>query len=97
MRFRRRNVMALGDLICGNPGVQQPAEGEEPAFFVYRSSSYLTEFFQDLDTEWRHDGSTRNWWVAGRGARRSGGRARSRTRCADRPEGARLHVETDRG
>lgn len=44
-------------MICGNP---RPEEG----FFVYRSSSYLTRFFQDCDTEHVHDGSTRNQWVS---------------------------------
>ena len=32
--------------------------------FPYRSSSYITEFFQDCDTDYRHNGSTRNYWVA---------------------------------
>lgn len=64
MKFKRRNVMDLADLICGNLGVSQPNDGEALAYFQYRSSSYLTMFFEDLDTDWRHDGSTRNWWVA---------------------------------
>jgi hypothetical protein len=34
------------------------------SFFRYRSSSLLTEFFQDCDTNYTHDGSTRNYWVA---------------------------------
>jgi hypothetical protein len=25
---------------------------------------YITEFFQELDTDWTHDGSTRHRWVA---------------------------------
>lgn len=49
--------MAIADMICGN------FKAEE-SFFVYRSSSYLTRFFQDCDTEYAHDGSTRNYWVA---------------------------------
>ncbi|HEV7910470.1 MAG TPA: hypothetical protein VGP28_05150 [Methylocella sp.] len=36
----------------------------EQSFFPYRSSSYLTEFFRDCDTDYEHDGSTRNYWVA---------------------------------
>jgi len=32
--------------------------------FRYRSSSYLTEFFQDCDTDHTHDGTTRQYWVA---------------------------------
>lgn len=63
MKFRRRNLEALADLICGNPG-SADAEAGEPKYFPYRSSWYITEFFQDLGTEWRHDGSTRYSWVA---------------------------------
>jgi hypothetical protein len=68
MKFRRRNSEALGDLVCGNLGSNDPdyerAPGVEPKYFPYRSSSYITEFFQELDTDWTHDGSTRNRWVA---------------------------------
>lgn len=64
MRFRRRNSEALADLICGNLGAHDPAAGEDPKYFPYRSSSYITEFFQELDTGWVHDGSTRHRWVA---------------------------------
>lgn len=64
MRFRRRNLEALGDLICGNLGSDDPGAGGQPRYFPYRSSMYITEFFQDLDTEWTHDGSTRHRWVA---------------------------------
>ncbi len=64
MKFKRRNVEALADLVCGNLGADHPAPGEQPRYFPYRSSMYLTEFFQELDTDWRHDGSTRHRWVA---------------------------------
>lgn len=64
MKFKRRNAAALADLICGNLGSDNPGFGETPKYFPYRSSSYITEFFADLDTEWVHDGSTRQWWVA---------------------------------
>lgn len=64
MRFRRRNLEALGELICGNLGSDDPSSGKEPPYFPYRSSSYITGFFQELDTEWTHDGSTRHRWVA---------------------------------
>lgn len=64
MKFKRRNLEALGDLICGNLGPDDPQAGGEPRYFPYRSSMYITEFFQDLDTEWAHDGSTRHRWVA---------------------------------
>jgi hypothetical protein len=64
MKFRRRNSEALADLVCGNLGSYDPAPGDEPKYFPYRSSSHITEFFQELDTEWTHDGSTRHRWVA---------------------------------
>ena len=57
MEFKQRTLMQVADLICGN---FKPEE----SFFRYRSSSYLTEFFQDCDTDYSHDGSTRNSWVA---------------------------------
>ncbi len=31
--------------------------------FRYRSSTYLTSFFRGIDLDYRHDGSTRKWWV----------------------------------
>jgi hypothetical protein len=42
MKFKRRNVEALAYLVCGNPGSYDPAAGEEPKYFLYRSSSYTT-------------------------------------------------------
>src|ERR1700740_774578 len=44
-------------MICGN-------FERDKSFFGYRSSSYLTKFFSDADTDYQHDGSTRNRWVA---------------------------------
>lgn len=64
MKFKRRNSEALAELICGNLGSDNPGPGEEPPYFPYRSSMYITEFFQELDTNWAHDGSTRHRWVA---------------------------------
>ena len=57
VEFKRRTLRQLADLVCGN----FPAD---ESFFVYRSSSYLTEFFEDVETDYRHDGSTRWAWVA---------------------------------
>lgn len=57
MKFKKRTLMQIADMICGN-------FKDEESFFRYRSSSYLTEFFQDCDTDYGHDGSTRNYWVA---------------------------------
>ena len=59
MKFKKRTINELADMICGN------SELGVPSYFKYRSSSYLTEFFQDCDLPYVHDGSTRRWWVAG--------------------------------
>lgn len=64
MNFKRRNTEALANLICGNLGSPDQADGKEPPYFPYRSSMYITEFFRDLETDWEHDGSTRHRWVA---------------------------------
>lgn len=58
MKFRRRTVEGIAELICGNR-----AE-DEPCFFPYRSSYYLTSFFKEAGTSFEHDGSTRAWWVS---------------------------------
>lgn len=58
MNFKKRTLLQLADMICGNTPF-----GTE-GYFVYRSSSYITEFFQDIETNYVHDGSTRNHWVA---------------------------------
>jgi len=60
MEFKQRTLMQIADMICGNFN----AAKNEQSFFRYRTSSYLTEFFQDCDTDYAHDGSTRNSWVA---------------------------------
>jgi hypothetical protein len=58
MKFKERTLAQLADMICGNFDANE-------TFFKYRSSSYLTQFFQDCDTDYAHDGSTRRYWVAG--------------------------------
>jgi hypothetical protein len=57
MGFKKRTITEIADMICGN-------FKDEQSFFRYRSGSFLTEFFQDCDTEFKHDGSTRGQWVA---------------------------------
>lgn len=57
MQFKQRTLMQIADMICGN------FEADK-SLFVYRSSSRLTEFFMDCDTDYVHDGSTRQSWVA---------------------------------
>lgn len=56
MKWRQRTLDEIADMICGN------GEGTP---FVYRSSSYITRFFRDADTDFAHDGSTRAAWVSG--------------------------------
>src|SRR5687767_14206630 len=48
----------LAEMICGNDG-DKFSKG-----FPYRSSSELTRFFRNCDLDYKHDGSTRNRWVA---------------------------------
>lgn len=54
MKFRKRTLDELGSIVCGDAD-----------YFVYRSSSYITRFFEDIDTGHRHDGTTRAYWTAG--------------------------------
>jgi hypothetical protein len=58
MVFKQRTLTQIADMICGN------SKEDVESFFRYRSSSFLTEFFRDCDTDYEHDGSTRNRWVA---------------------------------
>ena len=55
MKWRQRTLDDIADMICGN------GEGTP---FVYRSSSYITRFFREADTEFTHGGSTRAAWVS---------------------------------
>lgn len=64
MKFKRRNLEALADLVVGNVGRDDAENEEEAKYFPYRSSTYITEFFRELNTEYEHDGSTRHRWVA---------------------------------
>lgn len=45
---------ALADFVCGDEREKYPE---------YRSSGYLTRFFQNININVTHDGSTRKWWV----------------------------------
>ena len=57
MEFKPRTLHQLGDIICGN-------FESDTSFFPYRSSSYISEFFEECEADYRHDGSTRKYWVA---------------------------------
>lgn len=58
MKFKQRSLMQIAELICGN------RSQDEVCYFRYRSSRYLTEFFQDCETDYIHDGTSRAYWVA---------------------------------
>ncbi len=58
MKLKKKTINEIADMICGN-------FESSASFFVYRSSSYLTEFFEECELPYVHDGSTRKWWVAG--------------------------------
>lgn len=55
MKWKNKNLRKLAEIVCG-----------DAPYFPYRSSSFLTEFFQDCDLDYSHDGSTRWRWVASR-------------------------------
>lgn len=55
MKWKPRNLRALANIVCGND-----------QYFQYRSSMYISEFFEDCDLEFVHDGSTRWAWVSDR-------------------------------
>jgi len=55
MRFRDRNLKDIADCIVG-----------DRQYFPYKSSFYITQFFDECDLPYIHDGSTRWWWTAER-------------------------------
>lgn len=58
--FKRRNLEALADLIVGNAGRDDAKDEDEAKYFPYWCSMYITDFLQELGTEYQHDGSTRH-------------------------------------
>lgn len=55
MWFRKRNLRAIAEMVIGDED-----------HFLYRSSSYITQFFEECDLDFVHDGSTRWAWAADR-------------------------------
>jgi hypothetical protein len=55
MKFRQRNLAELGEMVVG-----------DKEHFVRRSSYYITQFFEECDLPFKHDGSTRARWAADR-------------------------------
>jgi hypothetical protein len=60
MKWKNRNLRELAHIICGD------AAQSEVSYFRYRSSMFITEFFEDCDLDFVHDGSTRWAWVSAR-------------------------------
>lgn len=55
MEFMKRNLRVIAEMIIGD---------DKSGYFPYRSSSKITEFFEDCGLDFVHDGSTRRIWVA---------------------------------
>lgn len=55
MEFKSRNLRELAGMVVG-----------DAEFFPYRSSSHITQFFEDCDLDFVHDGSTRWSWASDR-------------------------------
>jgi hypothetical protein len=55
MQFKPRNLRAIAEMVIG-----------DAAHFHYRSSSYITRFFEECDLDFVHDGSTRWAWTSER-------------------------------
>lgn len=55
MIFKDKTLREIADMIIG-----------DVSYFPYRSSSYITEFFNECDCDFVHDGSTRVLWTKDR-------------------------------
>jgi len=55
MKFKNRNLRAIAEMIIGDANL-----------FPYRSSSYITQFFEECDLDFVHDGSIRWAWTSER-------------------------------
>lgn len=55
MQWKARNLRELGRIVCGDAD-----------YFHYRSSKYITEFFEDCELDFVHRGETRPTWTAER-------------------------------
>jgi hypothetical protein len=60
MKWRKRTLDEVAGMICGGSGNSSVSV----PFFEYRSSSYLTRFFEEAETDFVHRGESRIWWVA---------------------------------
>jgi hypothetical protein len=57
MKWRAKTLDEIADMICGNGNVDE-------VNFGYRTGWDLTKFFADMDTGYRHDGTSRTSWVS---------------------------------
>jgi len=55
MQWKPRNLRELGKIVCG-----------DAEHFHYRTSKYITEFFEDCELDFIHRGETRAIWTAER-------------------------------
>jgi hypothetical protein len=55
MNFKKRSLRQIADMVIGDVD-----------HFPYRSSSYITQFFEECDLDFVHDGSTRWAWTVDR-------------------------------
>lgn len=60
MKLSKRTLTSISQMICGSSG---GGTSYAWANFPYRSSKYLTRFFENCDLDYIHDGSTREDWV----------------------------------
>ena len=63
MKLTKRSIQTLAEMICGASGGMGGFAWDN---FPYRSSTYLTEFFEASGFDYSHDGSTRKNWVVDR-------------------------------
>jgi hypothetical protein len=64
MKWKKRTLDEIAEMICGNVERAKNGEFVPNASFKYRSSFYLTRFFEDAETKFTHDGTTRSVWVS---------------------------------
>lgn len=55
MKFKSKNLRAIAECIIGDKN-----------YFNYKSSMYISEFFEECDLPFKHDGSTRWAWTSDR-------------------------------
>ena len=56
MQFKPRNLRPVAEMVVGN---------NDHHWFHYRSSSYITRFFEECELDYAHDGSSRVPWAEG--------------------------------